>query len=68
MIMTFFVGSHVYGLRITFSSPYYPPISKKKKKKKILSKKEKVLVGCTLSLPPIRNAIKFENCELKKKT
>ena len=67
MIMTFFVGSHVYGLRITFSSLYYLPISKKKKKK-ILSKKEKVLVGCTLSLPPIRNAIKFENCELKKKT
>ena len=66
MIMTFFVGSHVYGLRITFSSPYYLPISKKKKK--ILSKKEKVLVGCTLSLPPIRNAIKFENCELKKKS
>lgn len=31
-----------------------------------LSEKEKVLVNCTLSLTPIRNAIKFENCECAK--
>lgn len=64
MIMTSFAVSYVYVLRITLSSLTIYLFFLLKKM--TLSEKEKVLVNCTLSLTPIRNAIKFENCECAK--
>lgn len=62
--MTSFAVSYVYVLRITLSSLTIYLFFLLKKM--TLSEKEKVLLNCTLSLTPIRNAIKFENCERAK--